>query len=661
MQNQLKNALSPYLLQHAKNPVHWQMWNDKNLLGAANGNKLIIISIGYAACHWCHVMEKECFENDDVAQVMNTFFNNFKVDREEHPAIDSYYMQALQLMTKQGGWPLNIVALPNGLPVWGATYVPKDQWIDILKQLASLYDTNPNKMYEYAEKLQNSIDLANNTLEIYPKNHSSFSIDTLLDNWKKSFDSEFGGYQRAPKFMMPTNLNFLFSYGKTTQNNYLLKHVTLTLTKMAYGGLFDVVEGGFSRYSVDHYWHIPHFEKMLYDNAQLLTTYTNAYLHTKNYLFKEVVFKTTSFILNNWLDASGGFYAAFDADSKNILNKNQEGAYYFWSEDELKNIISKEEWPLFCNVFSINKDGFWEEAQAYVLFQSEDLETIAIKHEIDTNDLKNLKQNWEALLAKSKENRPKPLLDDKIITAWNAQLLTGLLSVVKIDDSEKIKTSINNLSNFIQYKTFKNNILHRVFKNNNEYIAGTLEDYAFTIEAFIQLFNKSQQIEHLQFAQSLTFLAFDYFFDENQGFFKASTNSSIGTIFEIEDNVIPSANAIMARNLFYLGFMYQNTYFTKIAVDATNRVLAQIDYASAYSEWLTNHLIFNQNFKYIILNNVTNNELNSIYNSNIFYLVINNSLNIPILENYKNQTKKYQVCNLNSCLVETNNLNSILN
>ncbi|MEG1266825.1 MAG: DUF255 domain-containing protein, partial [Myroides sp.] len=243
MRNQLINSYSPYLLQHAENPVHWQPWNNENIQEAESKNKLLIISIGYAACHWCHVMEKECFENDEVAAVMNAYFTSFKIDREELPAVDAYYMQALQLMTKQGGWPLNIVALPNGLPVWGATYVPKSQWIDILKQLNALFDEDPAKMYDYAEKLQNGISLANNTLEIYPKETTDFNLEPLLDNWKKSFDLELGGYQRAPKFMMPTNLNFLYQYGLIKNDTFLKDYVELTLTKMAYGGLFDVVEG----------------------------------------------------------------------------------------------------------------------------------------------------------------------------------------------------------------------------------------------------------------------------------------------------------------------------------------------------------------------------------------------------------------------------------
>src|SRR5690606_8069039 len=220
----------------------------------------------YSACHWCHVMEHECFEDREVADVMNNFFTSFKIDREELPAIDAYYMQALQLMTNHGGWPLNIVALPDGKPVWGGTYVPKSQWIDVLLQLNELYQTNPDKMIEYADKLQQGIALANNTLEIYPETSNTFNIDPLLNNWIKSFDWQYGGYIKVPKFMMPTNLNFLYYYGLKFNHSILTDFVTLTLTKMAYGGLFDAIEGGFSRYSVDHKWHIPHFEKMLYDN-----------------------------------------------------------------------------------------------------------------------------------------------------------------------------------------------------------------------------------------------------------------------------------------------------------------------------------------------------------------------------------------------------------
>lgn len=659
MQNQLSNSFSPYLLQHAHNPVFWQIWNNENLNQAKTSNKLLIISIGYAACHWCHVMEKECFEDADVAKVMNDHFTSFKIDREELPAIDAYYMQALQLMTKQGGWPLNIVALPNGLPVWGATYVPKSQWIDVLEQLQHLFVSDPEKMYEYAEKLNNGIVLANDTLEIYPKNSNQTNIEPLLENWQKSFDSAYGGYQRAPKFMMPTNLNFLYNYGVANHNEHFKNHVVLTLTKMAYGGLFDVLEGGFSRYSVDHKWHIPHFEKMLYDNAQLLTVYSKVYLDTKNPLFKEVITKTVAFIIDNWSDASGGFYTAFDADSLNSKNKLQEGAYYFWTKEELLQIIPKNEWQLFAAVFSIDEEGYWDEAEAYVLFQKFNLETIAAKHHINTDELNVLKANWEKQLLKVRQNRQKPLLDDKIIISWNAQLLTGFLNAQKVISSSELNTAIKNLTLFLEGIAFKNNKLGHVYKNNSIYIDGILEDYAFTIDAFIQLFNRLQNTNHLQFAKELTLTALDLFFDKHQGFFKSADNETVGTVFEIEDNVIPSANAIMAKNLFYLGLLFKNQYFNSISKQMTQRVLAQVNYASAFSEWLLNDLIFNHTFEYIVVKNGTTQEIDYINTKNEYKIVLDNSLNIPILEGYKNQNKKFQVCNATSCRLLTNDINKI--
>src|SRR5690554_5244747 len=367
--NQLKFALSPYLLQHAQNPVHWQMWTDENLESAKNANKLLIISIGYAACHWCHVMEREAFEDKDVAEVMNNNFINFKIDREELPAVDALYMQAAQLITKQVGWPLNIVALPNGIPVWAATYVPKDQWIEVLTQLSTMYFTEAEKMYDYAQKLHDGLTIANNTIEIYPRNNDFYNKTDILNNWQKSFDWEYGGYLRAPKFMMPSNLFFLFEYALNENDKNILNFVKLTLKKMAYGGLFDVIEGGFSRYSVDHKWHIPHFEKMLYDNAQLIALYTTVYLQTQNSFFKEIARKTIDFIINNWSDSSGGFYAAFDADSKNQKQELKEGAYYTWSENELQALVAPKEWKLFTEVFSINSNEIWDESKSYVLFQ----------------------------------------------------------------------------------------------------------------------------------------------------------------------------------------------------------------------------------------------------------------------------------------------------
>ena len=280
--NELFKESSPYLLQHAENPVHWKAWNTQTIKEAFDKEQLIIVSIGYSACHWCHVMEHETFENDAAAKTMNAHFTSIKVDREERPDVDAVYMKAVQIMTQRGGWPLNLVCLPDGRPVWGGTYFKIDEWIDTLEQLQKLYTTKPEKLLEYADKLQEAIETLNHLPVEKTSTPTEIILKELVVKWTKSFDHEFGGMARAPKFMMPNNYDFLMRYGFQNKDEDLLKFVDLTLTKMAYGGLFDTIEGGFSRYSVDMKWHVPHFEKMLYDNGQLLSLYANAYKRTKN-------------------------------------------------------------------------------------------------------------------------------------------------------------------------------------------------------------------------------------------------------------------------------------------------------------------------------------------------------------------------------------------
>ena len=300
--NALVNETSPYLLQHAHNPVDWNPWNETTLEKAKTENKLMLISVGYAACHWCHVMEHESFEDSLVAQVMNKNFINIKVDREERPDVDQVYMNAVQLMTGSGGWPLNVIALPDGRPVWGGTYFKKAQWMDALNQISKLYIENPKKLHDYADKLEAGIK----TLDVVELNTDDpvFEkpfIQNAVKNWSKQFDNNQGGMDSAPKFMMPNNYHFLLRYAYQNNDSELLDFVNLTLTKMAYGGVFDQIGGGFSRYSVDAKWHVPHFEKMLYDNGQLVGLYTDAYLITKNELYKDVVTETLAYIKRTFL------------------------------------------------------------------------------------------------------------------------------------------------------------------------------------------------------------------------------------------------------------------------------------------------------------------------------------------------------------------------
>lgn len=331
--NALIHETSPYLLQHAHNPVNWEAWHPDVLERAKKEDKLLLISIGYAACHWCHVMEKECFEDAEVAEVMNKNFVNIKIDREERPDVDQIYMDAIQMISGQGGWPLNIVALPDGRPFWGATYVPKDNWIKSLEQLAELYKKDKPRVTQYAADLANGLHAIN--LVENDKDSDLYSLDQLdvaIQNWTQYFDTFLGGHKRAPKFMMPNNWDFLLHYATAVDKPEIMEFVDTTLTRMAYGGVYDHVGGGFSRYAVDTKWHVPHFEKMLYDNGQLTSLYAKAYAATKNELYKNVVEETINFVQEEFLDRSGGFYSSLDADSLDENAELVEGAYYVWTK-----------------------------------------------------------------------------------------------------------------------------------------------------------------------------------------------------------------------------------------------------------------------------------------------------------------------------------------
>ena len=341
--NDLINETSPYLLQHAHNPVNWKAWNEESLAQAKQSNKLIIISVGYAACHWCHVMEHESFEDEEVAHIMNSNFINIKVDREERPDVDQVYMNAVQIMTGRGGWPMNVIALPDGRPVWGGTYFQKEQWISAIEQIAKLYVDNPEKLYDYANKLEQgikSMDIVN----VNP-NEAVFKLDLVDDivkKWSRQFDNSLGGLSRSPKFMMPNNYHFLLRHAYQNNDEKLLEFVNKTLTKMAYGGVYDQIGGGFSRYSTDIKWHVPHFEKMLYDNGQMVSLYADAYLITKNELYKDIIKETLEYTKREMTNSDGAFYSSLDADSNNKLGELEEGAYYVWQKEELKNIIKDD-------------------------------------------------------------------------------------------------------------------------------------------------------------------------------------------------------------------------------------------------------------------------------------------------------------------------------
>ena len=655
--NQLSQETSPYLLQHATNPVHWKAWNANSLAEAKEKNKLIIISIGYSACHWCHVMEHESFEDQEVADIMNAHFISIKVDREERPDVDAVYMKAVQILTGRGGWPLNMVTLPDGRPVWGGTYFKKEQWINALEQLQELYQSAPEKMIDYAEKLHQGIQ----SIRIVPNENHETSINqeqiaSLVEKWKKSFDWEFGGMASSPKFMMPNNYHFLMRYGYQEKDNELLDFVNLTLTRMAFGGVFDTVDGGFSRYSVDNKWHVPHFEKMLYDNGQLVSLYSDAYKLTANSLYKEVVEKTLSFVERELVNADGGFYCALDADSLNAEKHLEEGAFYVWKIPELKTIIG-EDFDLFREVFNINTFGLWED-ENYVLIQNQSLEEIAKSNNIEVSTLQKKKKFWENALYIKREKRHKPRLDDKCLTSWNAIMLKGFVDAYKaLEEPKYLELALQN-ADFIIKNLWSNegNLFHN-YKNQKSTINGYLEDYSLVIDAFISLYEVTFEEKWLLNAKRLTDYSLEHFYDEETGFFAFTSNldeALITSHFETEDNVIPASNSVMAKNLFQLGIYFENSFYEKVSQQMLRNIMPGVDYPSAYSNWMDLALNYSDNNKELAICGDLALEyckkINSIYLPNVILTGTGKASNLPYLKNRFNENETlFYLCQNKAC------------
>ncbi|WP_026978437.1 thioredoxin domain-containing protein [Flavobacterium tegetincola] len=664
--NELSKESSPYLLQHAENPVHWKAWNENTIKKASHKNQLIIVSIGYSACHWCHVMEHETFENENAAKTMNAHFTSIKVDREERPDIDAVYMKAVQIMTQRGGWPLNVVCLPDGRPIWGGTYFKIEEWIDTLEQLQKLYTTKPEKLLEYADKLQEAIVSLQHLPVEKTETPTSIILEELIAKWTKSFDVEFGGMARAPKFMMPNNYDFLMRYGFQNNDQDVLNFVDLTLTKMAYGGLFDTIEGGFSRYSVDIKWHVPHFEKMLYDNGQLLSLYAKAFKRTKNPLYQQVIEKTVSFLQTNLDNNEGGFYSALDADSLNENNVLEEGAFYVWKKSELQTLIT-DDFKLFATVFNINQFGHWEHGN-YVLIQSESLDEIAKSFQITASELHQKKKLWEQLLFAERQKRNPPRLDDKCLTSWNALTLTGFVESYKaLQNPLYLDLALKN-GHFIAEKLWSaDGNLFRSYKNGKATINGFLEDYACVIQSFIALFEVTFDEKWLRDAKQLMDYSLEHFFEPEQKLFNYMSDLDSDLIakhYDIEDNVIPASNSMMAKNLLILSVHFSNSFYEKTAQEMLDKVLPNIDYPSAFSNWLDLTLDFSNSKELAIVGPKAGEELqkfNAHYYPNVFISGSSKNSNLPFLTNrYQEHQTLFYLCENRTCQAPTAHFEEVL-
>ena len=656
--NDLIKETSPYLLQHAHNPVNWNAWNDKTLAQAKQDNKLILISVGYSACHWCHVMEHESFENEEVAEVMNTSFVNIKVDREERPDVDQIYMNAVQLMTGRGGWPLNVIALPDGRPIWGGTYFKKEQWISALTQISELYKEDPKKLKDYADKLEQgikSMDIVNlNTNEaVFTTNF----IDESVDKWSKQFDYFRGGMNRAPKFMMPNNYHFLLRYGYQNKDKKIQDYVNLTLTQMAFGGVYDQIGGGFSRYSTDAKWHVPHFEKMLYDNGQLVSLYADAYLITKNELYKDVVTETLDFVERELTTNKGIFYSSLDADSKTATGELEEGAFYVWKKDSLKTIL-KEDYDLFSDYYNVNSYGHWEHNN-YVLIRKDEDSKIIEKHNLTKEVLAKKKKEWSKTLLDKRNLRPKPRLDDKTLTSWNAIMLKGYVDAYRVlGEKSYLETAEKNANFIVNVQLRVNGGLNHNYKDEQSTINAYLEDYATTIDAFIALYEVTLNEKWLFTARDLTNYCFDHFFEDKNKMFYFTSNedaSLVSRSIEYRDNVIPASNSIMAKNLFKLSHYFDNDQYYKTATAMLNNVKPEIqDYASGYSNWLDVMLNYSEPFYEVaivgeqVFEKIS--ELNKTYIPNKLIVGSKTENQMPLLKNrYVEDETLIYVCVNKAC------------
>ncbi len=586
--NRLIRETSPYLLQHAHNPVDWYPWGEEALKKAKEENKLIVVSIGYSACHWCHVMEHESFEDEQVAEIMNKHFVCIKVDREERPDIDQVYMYAVQLMTGSGGWPLNCFCLPDQRPIYGGTYFKKQDWMNLLLNLASFWEEKPEEAIGYAERLTEGIQQSEK-IEFVKREEDYTEKDMVevFEPWKRSFDMTEGGYNRAPKFPLPNNWQFILKYAHLMKDDAAHVLTRLTLQKMAFGGIYDHIGGGFARYSVDGKWHVPHFEKMLYDNAQLIGLYSEAYQYVQDQLYKETVYETIDWVIREMRSAEGGFYSALDADSEGV-----EGKFYTFTKSELKEILGQEE-EVFSIYYNVTDEGNWEEEGTNILFRKYDDEAMAQMLGMPVNQLQEKIEKAKIKVFAYREARIRPGLDNKILASWNGMLLKAFTDAYRVfDESEFLSFALESAKFILKHLKQKDGSLKRVYKpasSRNRNDIAFLDDYAFVIDGLIGLYEVTFDESWLNEAHSFTNYVLKKFSDdETHMFFYTSKEDEklIARKHELMDNVIPGSNSVMAHNLYKLGHFFYDTDFIQRAEQMLKNVHPQIkSYGSAYSNW----------------------------------------------------------------------------
>jgi hypothetical protein len=566
--NRLIHSTSPYLLQHAYNPVDWHEWGDEALSKARNENKPILVSIGYSSCHWCHVMEREVFEKENIAQIMNEYLVCIKVDREERPDIDSIYMEAVQAMGINGGWPLNVFLTPDQKPFYGGTYFPPDQWVQAIGGVHKAFGERREEVIESANELAKLLAEQDTSRykKVYEFTELRSDLDKMFSKLSAAFDKKWGGLDKAPKFVMPSVWMWLLRYYHITKNEQALKQLVITLRRIAWGGIYDQIGGGFARYSVDAYWFVPHFEKMLYDNAQLMSLYSEAYALTKEELFKTVVIETFEWLQTEMTSPQGGFYSALDADSE-----GEEGKFYVWRKEEIDEILQSDA-PLFWEFYNIKEEGNWEHGNN-VLIQTQAEEVFISKHGLTAEAWRKKLRDVKDRLLAVRDKRIRPGLDDKVITAWNAMMVVGLLDAYKYIGNERFLNAALKNMKFLENELTEGTTLYRSFKNKRSTTKAFLDDYAYFIQACIRLYQATFDEDWIKRAEQFTEFTIDQFFDSEDGFFFYTSKESEALIAkrkELFDNVIPASNSVMAQNLYHLGSILDKDAWKQLAESMTS-------------------------------------------------------------------------------------------
>ncbi len=581
--NELIHESSPYLLQHAHNPVNWYPWGEKALAKAKAENKMLIISIGYSACHWCHVMEHESFEDEEVARIMNEHFISVKVDREERPDVDQVYMTAAQLITGSGGWPLNAIALADGRPFYAGTYFRKNDWIKMLLYFVDMQKSKPADLEHHAAEVTKGINVSETfTLKKDEKEFSPIGINTQIKNMSRNFDLVKGGFNRAPKFPMPSIWENLLQHYYYTKDKSTLTATSATLDHMANGGIYDHLRGGFARYSTDADWLAPHFEKMLYDNAQLVSLYAHAFQLTTNPLYAKVVTETLGFIQAELTSPEGGFYSALDADIE-----GEEGKFYVWTKPEIEKVLGKEA-DVFNAFYDVSSKGNWEGVN--ILNRKKPLVEVATAFHLTADELQEKINTSKQKLLAERALRIRPGLDDKILTSWNALMLKGYVDAYRaLGDKKYLQVALTNAGFLLKNALNKEGGLSRNFKNGRSSIEGLLDDYAFTVSALISLYQATFDEKWLLKADEITTYTIAHFFDPATGLFYYAHNDHANLIarkMEVSDNVIPASNSEMAKNLFILGQYFYKDEYTRMARQMLVNVKEDVQKNTAYySNW----------------------------------------------------------------------------